>query len=145
MRQTTVTIGNIAEAHVLAALCDKFYTVLIPYGGGCRYDLLIDNDGQFTRVQCKNGCLRNGRILFKTCSVDRNWSGHSSKERSYTADEIDAFGVYCPELGTVYLVPLKDCATSRVTLRINPPRNGQTKGIRYASDYLLTRVSTLPD
>ncbi len=49
-----------------------------------------------------------------------------------------AFGVYCPQNQIVYLVPIErvPCITLG-TLRVEPPRNGQTHNIRWARDYEL--------
>jgi len=46
--------------------------------------------------------------------------------------------VYCPQNQIVYLVPIErvPCITLG-TLRVEPPRNGQTHNIRWARDYEL--------
>ena len=100
--------------------------VLKPVASASRYDLVIDNgDGTFVRVQCKTGCLRDGRIMFRTYSV----SGHTTKSSPY-GDGIDAFGVYCPMTGDVYLVPVSAIGqrTGSICLRVSPARNGQQTG-----------------
>jgi hypothetical protein len=50
--------------------------------------------------------------------------------------QIDFFGVYCPDNGKVYLVPIQDATTkSMCALRITPPKHNQQKKIRWAAQY----------
>ena len=43
--------------------------MLIPFGDNQRYDLVVEREGNFVRVQCKTGRVRKeGQILFNTCS-----------------------------------------------------------------------------
>jgi hypothetical protein len=51
--------------------------------------------------------------------------------------QADAFGVYCPETDRVYLVPVDTVGPNCATLRVEAPRNNQSKGVRWASDYEL--------
>ena len=53
--------------------------------------------------------------------------------------EVDAFGVYSPELHETFLVPLEHTSARNCSLRLVPPANGQRRGIRYAADYGLRR------
>lgn len=132
-RRDTTAVGDIAELAVTLALVRCGRQVLRPLSAGSRYDLAIDNrHGTFTRVQCKSGVLRHGRIEFRMYSV----SGHSTRPNFYTGD-IDAYDVYCAATGEAYLVPLAALTSTGVqaALRISPTRNGQSKGIRLASDF----------
>ncbi|WP_420823878.1 group I intron-associated PD-(D/E)XK endonuclease [Sulfurifustis variabilis] len=129
------TTGDITEAAVLTALLQAGKAVLRPFSENHRYDLAIDEgDGRISRVQCKTGRLKDGAIEFKTCSSQ----AHRGKgTRAYHGD-IEYFGVYCPETGRSYLVPVTACQTTRVAkLRVEPPKNGQTKGVRPAADFEL--------
>lgn len=128
MRNTT-KIGNVTVANVLLALVKKDKQVLLPFGEGERYDLLID-EGKFLRVQCKTGKLKGGAITFN------NYSQTAAGWRKYK-NAVDAYGVYCPQTGKTYLVPVTDCATGKTSLRIEPAKNGMQKNIRYAKAYEL--------
>jgi len=48
--------------------------------------------------------------------------------------------VYCRETGGVYLIPIEALPLDRAYLRVEPPRNGQRKRIRFAQDYEIARV-----
>ena len=130
----TKTIGDIAVANVMATLVGKGKTILIPWGDNERYDLVIDQKEEgFLRVQCKNGRARNGTVTFSTTSTQTGKNGILVQD--YSADEIDAFGVYCALLGKVYIVPLKDAGKGETRLRLEPTKNNQEKNIRWAKDY----------
>jgi hypothetical protein len=117
---------------VLAALVQAGYRPLLPFGGGHPYDIALDFDGKLIRIQCKTGrLLKEGVVFFPTAMWCRNMS-----YRSYRGD-IDSFGVYCPSTGEVYLVPIEDVPGRAAYLRIEPTKNGQAKGVRWAKDYII--------
>ena len=131
MRDTS-SIGNKTEAIVLAALVHAGYLTLLPFGGGHPYDIALDVGDKLLRVQRKTGRLmKEGVVFFPTASWCRSLS-----YRSYRAD-VDLFGVYCPGTQQVYLVPIEDVPERAASLRVVPPKNGQTRGIRWAKDYVI--------
>ena len=132
-KQNSKTVGNIAEAQVLAALVKQGKTVLLPYGDNERYDMVIDDDGKFLRVQCKNGRYENGCVVFDTCSSQV----HMGNGRQHYHGQVEFFGVYCREIEKTYLVPIDEVGISRSSLRVLPTKNGQKKRIKLASDYEL--------
>jgi hypothetical protein len=76
---------------------------------------------------------RVGEVLvFRTCS------NTSNTPRDYRG-EIDAFGVYSPDLDRAFLVPVIDVSIRSCSLRLVPARNRQLKGTRLAADYELRR------
>lgn len=135
MKDTT-SLGDLAEWKVATALMESGKKVLRPVSNASRYDLVIDNgDGTFTRVQCKTGILRDGRVAFRLYSM----SGHRGTIGRDYAGQVDAFGIYCPQNRQAYLVPMADIADRRGAscLRIQPARNGQLKRTRRAERYLI--------
>ena len=64
-----VDVGLRTEATILSELLKRGYQILVPQGQNQRYDLVLDVDGSFLRVQCKTGRLRNGCIEFSARSV----------------------------------------------------------------------------
>jgi hypothetical protein len=114
MRDTT-SRGDITEFEIATALLRQGRKLLRPLSSACRYDLLIDNeDGTFTRIQCKTGILREGRVEFRLYSI----SGHRPEAIAYSG-QVDAFGVYCPQ--TRVLSGSRDGA--RVTRRHRLPES----------------------
>ena len=134
MKDTT-SRGDIAELQIAAALIRHGKRLLRPLSSASRYDLLIDNEnGTFTRVQCKSGVLRNGCVLFRIYSV----SGHDTRAKGYRG-QVDAFGVYCSDTNSSYLVPIDAISSCEhlVALRVDPARNGQRRGVRSAAEFVI--------
>lgn len=142
LKRSTTSLGDITELEVAAALARNGMKLLRPLSSATRYDLLIDNeDGTFTRVQCKTGRLRHGRVEFAMYSV----SGHNTRSNRYHG-QIDAFGVHCPHNGETYLIPIEALAArgSVGYLRVLPAKNGQRRRIRQARPYLIGRTEPVP-
>ena len=132
----TATKGNEAEAAVLTGLIGHGFDVLVPFGGGQPYDLVVDiGEAEYLRVQCKTAWRRGGCLLFNSRTTD-----HGRGRQSYVG-LADIFGVYFPVNRRVYLVPLGDVAASKGWLRLEAPKNNQCKRIRFAADYELSRWS----
>lgn len=116
----------------MAALLKRGKKVLMPFGDNFRYDLVVEEDGRFTRIQCKTGRLIRGAIVFAVASSQYHRGG---KRQDYRG-QIDSFGVFCPENGKVYIISIGDLPLVReAKLRLAPPGNSQVKGIRWAADY----------
>src|SRR6476659_788814 len=112
----TACRGNAGEAAVLAALVNRGYRVLIPFGDGHPYDLAVEASGVFIRVQCKTGWESRGCILFNCRSTD-----HGRGAVPY-AGRADVFGVHFPPTNAVYLVPIDAVGTHEGRLRLLPAR-----------------------
>jgi PD-(D/E)XK endonuclease len=72
---------------------------------------------------------QQGCILFNPYATD-----HGKGRISY-AGRADVFGVFCPDTGMSYLVPLDAVASTAGRLRIEPTRNNQSRGVRYADQF----------
>jgi PD-(D/E)XK endonuclease len=129
-----VDVGTQTEAIVLAELVKRGYRVLLPFGHNQRYDLVLEIDGSFLRVQCKTGRLRDGCVVFRAQSVRSNT--RRSVVRDYK-DDVEQFIVYCPETGRLYAIPIDEATRTQGTLRVDPTANGQKKRVRWARDYEL--------
>jgi len=123
-------VGERSEGQILAAFLRAGKVVLTPFGDNQRYDMVLDEGGKFTRVQCKTAQVFPGYIQFPTCS--NNWN--TKKTRTYRG-EADIFAVYAPGLDKVYLVPVDEVGVKCARLRLEAARQGQKKNIRWASDY----------
>ncbi len=141
----TSKIGEISQAQVLAALVRAGKSVLLPFGDNKRYDLMIEEeDGRVYRVQCKTGRIINGTIQFPTSSLHAaSRTGLDKSIKKSYRGAIDFFGVYCPDNGRVYLVPIDHLGDNGAFLRVDPPRNNQRRLIRWARDYELGAVAQL--
>jgi hypothetical protein len=129
-----VDVGHRTEAAVLAEFVKRGYKVLLPFGVNQRYDLVLEHDGRFLKAQCKTGRLRRGVIRFSAVSTQSNTS--ETRRRGYEG-EVDLFVVYCPENQNVYVIPADEVPFTGMYLRVDPPRNGQSKRVRWAREYEL--------
>jgi PD-(D/E)XK endonuclease len=132
-KRDTKSVGDLSEIVVLHALIRLGYPVSVPWGENHRYDLIVEIDETLKKVQVKTGRLRMGSILFNA------YSSHAHRKqpaRSYRGDA-DYFGVYCPEVRHVFLVPVGDVTERVGCLRWERAKNGQNRKIRWADPYVL--------
>ena len=81
----------------------------------------------------RSGRLKHGAVLFKACSI---YAHHG---------EIDYFAVHCSATSGVYLVPIEGVPNSyQVSLRVQPARNNQQLGVRFADRYEIATVAISP-
>ena len=124
--------GTVGEAGVLNALIQRGFEVLVPFGEGLPYDLVVPVRDEFLRVQCKTAWANRGCLLFNAYATD-----HGRGPISYDG-RADLFGVYFPPEASVFLVPIGD-VTQAGRLRLEPTRNNQQRRIRWAADYAIDR------
>jgi hypothetical protein len=126
--------GSIAESAIVAAAIKLRVPVCKPINEGLRYDLVFELGDEFVRVQCK-WAVRRGDALTVSC-LSRRRCAEGFFSRPYTADEIDAFAAYCPQVDRCYFLPLATFPDHRVIqLRLAPTRNNQRRGIHWAEEY----------
>jgi PD-(D/E)XK endonuclease len=126
--------GNPGEAAVLNALVQRGFGVLLPFGEGHPFDLVVVVEGAFLRVQCKTAWRRGGCLAFNSHATD-----HGRGQLSYVG-RADLFGVFYPSTSGVYLVPV-GLNDSEIYLRVEPTRNNQRRRVRWAADYEVGRWS----
>ena len=124
MKKNTDRVGNASEAAILAALVKRGKDVLVPFGQGLPYDLVLDEEGQFQRIQVKTGVLKDGFIAFNNVSNYRNYKGL-----------IEFFGIYCPQNGKTYMISVAEVGYNVSCLRLSPTKNGQKKGVHFAEEF----------
>lgn len=124
----TTQVGNVSESAVMLKFLEKDYQVLIPFGGRERYDLLLDKNNKFTRVQVKTGRLKNGAVTASIASPN--------KKNDYRGD-IDIFAIYCPDNKRVYIVDIDEIKDKKsISLRVAPTKHNRLD-TKYAKDYML--------
>jgi hypothetical protein len=143
------SMGVESEAIITAALIEAEYTVLTPNGYMHRYDLIIeDANGEFWKIQCKTAWLTNegSTIDFSTASLlQAGQRGRKVSIRKTYKNDVHYFAVYSPDTRKVYIIPIEDTPDTTMRLRLSEaPKNGQTKKIKYAKDYELSRVNRGP-
>jgi hypothetical protein len=135
-------VGLRSETAILATLVRLGYDVLVPHGSNHRYDFVVDAGSAFLRVQCKTGVERADTIVFRSQSVRSNT--RETCRRLYIG-EVDFFAVYSPVSDGVFMVPCDETTRGHTTLRLHATANNQTRGIRWAADYLLGPMPEEPE
>jgi len=135
MGNYSVQSGVSAELRVAAKFVELGYVVLFPYGGNERYDLVVEKDGRFLRVQVKSVRLKNGRLPVKLQTYSMRSKGRIV-QKSY-GDDIDCIAVYCQDNEEVYFLSTESfIGKTAIYLRIDTPKNHQFANINWAKDYL---------
>jgi len=121
---------------VLKAQLDLFeqgFLILNPVTEHAPFDLVAYKDWQFQRIQVKYKSVdKTGSITvhFRSCWADKNGTHMQQTDK----DEIDLYCIYCPDTDACYYLDPKNYNRS-VTLRVEMPRNNQTKNIKLAADF----------
>jgi hypothetical protein len=133
---TSKQVGNITEVEVTLAFLKLGYTVLQPYGDCNRYDLVVEINNAFYRIQCKAASQATDSYFVFNCRSTHK-SGGKIIHHKYSKDEIDFFATCYND--NVYLVPVELCGAQK-KLRLLKPKNCQEQNISYAKDFLLEEV-----
>lgn len=86
--------GDIGVAMAIAYYTKAGYVVCVPFSDNARYDIIVEKDSIFFRVQCKTTRhLEKGSyvVQLRTSGGNQSWKGTSKK---ITADEVDLLFVY---------------------------------------------------
>ncbi len=131
--------GDRAEIEVARDLVRRGFRLAIPYGEDWNFDLIFQRPGSegLERVQVKYVTATNGVVAVR-CFSHSLTNGRVRTTKHYTALTVDWMGVYEPTTDRCYYVPAKELGVGRrvIHLRLEPTRNNQGLGIRFAEDYL---------
>ena len=141
---TSTRKGRIAEVGVMFVAIRQGWDAYIPAGDGSKVDMvLIDPSGKAVRAQVKWGNSSCDFIDVQV-STSRLVSSGGYVRSGYDSRAIDTIAVWCDPLGCAYLIPIEEIlGIGRLRLRLQPARNKQSLGVRYASDYFLGAVAQL--
>lgn len=131
-------VGDKSEARIIADFLDADMTILIPFGDKERYDLVVDECGDFIRVQCKTGRIAKSSFTFKTSSI--NWN---TKVCTSYKGHCDVFAVYIRETKKVYIFNVNKSPESTCTVRLVPGRGNRCN--RHADDHIFIPGKSLKD
>lgn len=138
MKQTKQK-GDISEAKCLFEFQKRGIPVLIPWGDKDRYDLVIEFNGSFYRIQVKTSNEYNNGAV--TCYT-RSSHDHTTHKNHYTyQNQVDFFFFYNFKLDKCALVPMSVIGDkTSIKLRIDNPKNNRTKGIKYFDDFSIDKT-----
>ena len=124
--------GDLGLVKAMADMTAKGWAPMVPLTEHEAFDFVAYRDGRFLRVQAKYRAATKGVILFpmSTCWADRHGVHTTPIDRT----SIDLLCIYCPESESCYSIDPAG-APKTVTLRLDPVRNNQAKGVRWAKDF----------
>lgn len=128
--------GDYAELKIASEGFKRGYKISIPFGHDSHYDLVVDRDDVLERVQVK--CIHSDGKLLKIPGRSIGKERGKTKLKRYTKHTVDWLAVYDEFDDQCYFVPgefLGENGKDYISLRIEPPRNGQTKNIHWAKDF----------
>jgi hypothetical protein len=122
--------GQIAQAKVMMEAARKGYIAFLPISQ-LRYDLLLEREGSFLRVQVKYADSKSPHSE-GAVRVDLR-----RRQRLYTREEFDLLLVYVPQIDQVCCFG-PDMFDNRhgLQLRLKATLNGQRRGCLIAQDYV---------
>ena len=124
-------VGQLRVAHQYQL---NGYNILFPFGDSQKYDLVIEKDGQFSKVQVKTTVESDGYVY-----ADARVIGHNrSRVNIYkpTKEDFDILAIVEMKTQNVYAIQF-DGKQRQFHLRTKRTKNNQTKGVRLAEEYLL--------
>ena len=123
--------GDESEATVISELMKLGYSVSIPFGDSNRYDLIVDDGETLKKIQVKTANYKGDKIKFN-CYSDVYKNGER-ETNSYDKTEIDAFVVYCKEIGDCFWVDVEKAGVASMTIRLK----GGQKNSNLKEDFIL--------
>ena len=121
---------------VLKAQLDLFeqgFIILSPMTEHAPFDLVAYKDRKFLRIQVKYKSVdKTGSITvhFRSCWADKNGTHMQPVDKG----EVDIYCIYCPDTDECYYFDPSEFKRS-VTLRVEAPKNNQSKNIKLIADY----------
>lgn len=132
MLSATKMIGNVGELAIASDLVGREFDVFFPYGDVSHIDIVAIKDARIIKFQVKTvKSSKSGVVGFKHFTNRRN-------VRRYTTNNIDYMALYVVDRKLIAYVPMSEIVSHKhaFSLRLDVPKNGQIKNIRYFHDYL---------
>lgn len=128
--------GDVAEAAIILDLTKRGFTVFKPLSQNTYADVVIMKDNRLETVQIKYVTPTDTKLqipLRKQASNTRE----IRETYKYNQTPLDWIAAYCPSPETIIYIPRVEWETNGVmiNIRLEPPKNGQAKGVRMISDY----------
>ena len=138
----TKRYGNIGESMAISSFVKYGITVYLPFGDNEKADLIAEFNGKLNKIQVKT-CVKavGGKMMFDIISNTQHRK--NGKHHKYTSEEIDYFFCYNVERDKSFLIKVPDIPMTRICIRYEPSKNGQSKNIRMEDECLFDNVIKL--
>src|SRR5690606_5609485 len=98
--------GQVGEFEFITQLLRQGITVLTPINPNSSYDLVIEKEGQFQRIQVKYCTPREGVLVVRLDRPMRN-------TKHYQDRNVDFIGIYDSENDKCYLIPINKIGSKK--------------------------------
>lgn len=135
-------IGEIGERIAIGELSKYGLDILLPMGDNLPFDFVVYTNNKFYKCQVKSTNERTENDSLRFNLTSNNW--YSGEIHQYHDDEVDV--LICCDLDKIYLFPFSEVKDKKnIYLRDTLPKNGQTKGINFTKDYIISedRISKI--
>lgn len=142
MLDITQRKGTSTELHCILDFTNLGIRCLKPVDESSKYDVVIDVNGKFIRIQCKTASWvkdtmqENSAFEINTCCQTTNTK--STTRHKYSKNDIDYFYTWFEGQG--YLVSIEEATGITFRWRYEYPSSNQKKGIHIADEYKIEEV-----
>ncbi|MBL1143122.1 MAG: hypothetical protein HND53_13950 [Proteobacteria bacterium] len=133
MMHHTKQKGDLGVLKAQLDLFEQGFIILNPMTEHAPFDLVAYKDKKFLRIQVKYKSVdKTGSITvhFRSSWADKNGTHMQAVDKG----EVDIYCVYCPDTDECYYFDPSEFKCS-VTLRVEMPKNNQSKNINLVTDY----------
>ena len=109
--------GEWAELRFMARARELGFEVSKPFGESARYDVTVELEGRFLRIQVKSTMARN--YVGYLCRLN------GARTQNYTAEQIDFFAIYVIPEDVWYILPIEIGMRVKGQIFFMPGRKGQ--------------------
>jgi len=102
--------GDLSKAFVIAKLLKAGYKVLEPVSENSRYDLVVEINGKFVKIQVKTIYYKNDMQVYEMVCYSTTRRNKRHIKTKYTSSEVDFIMGYNPDTDEVYTFPIRDIA-----------------------------------
>jgi YD repeat-containing protein len=134
--------GLTTEIRCILDFTELGYRCLTPVDDSSKYDVVVDLNGKFLKIQCKTSSwvadTIQEKVAFSISTCCQTTNTKKTTQHKYSADEIDYF--YTWFNGQGYLVSINEATGTKFRWRYEYPSSGQKQGIHIADNYKIEEV-----
>jgi len=125
--------ADIAESAVTTELLKRGFKVLRPLGDRLSYDLSIDLQGKFIRIQVKSAWFNEKDKCYVVDARRTKTNRRRMLRKHYGRDDFDFAIVYIADLNVFYVMPIStfSCYGSTITFVESDKRQRKPKSVDY--------------
>ena len=128
-------LGEIGERIAIGELSKFGIDILLPMSDNLPFDFVIFRNNKFYKCQVKTSDSISKYNSIRFSLTSNNWN----KGTTYKYTESDFDILICCDLDTIYLFRFSDIGDrSNLYIRKEEPKNGQSKGITFAKDCIIS-------